>query len=71
MSTPTTVESVTLQSSAVADLQSVIDRVCRRAPELVSPAYRAGILLASGAVRSRQSGSAGRAGPGSRGRARG
>jgi hypothetical protein len=47
---PTIVECVPLQSRTLADLQSVVDRVGKRAPELTSRAYRAGILLASGAV---------------------
>jgi hypothetical protein len=51
MSTPTTIESITLQPTVLADLQSVVERVARRAPELAGRAYRAGILLASGAVR--------------------
>jgi hypothetical protein len=51
MSTPTTVESITLQPSVLADLQSVVDRVARRAPELASRAHRAAILLVAGAVR--------------------
>src|SRR5687768_8098571 len=50
MSTPTSVESITLRPSVLADLQSVVDRVAKRTPKLASRAYRAGILLASGAV---------------------